>query len=670
MNPLPPVNLQPYQRHIHLDFHTSPFIHDVGADFDAHHFAAQLAAAHVNSIAVFAKCHHGMCYYPTASGVQHPALKGHDLFGEMVEALKQRGIRTVAYTTVAWEEDVAHRFPQWRQMKKDGTFANVETSADGHTRQPAGWKFNNFLHPDYQDYFEAHLKEVLQYDIDGFFIDIVFYHPQAGWDEQSLALRRAYGWMEDTPENLIHLEAEAQHRFCSRFTPLIAQYKPGASVFYNAPNPLFVEGREGIAKKSYWQTHYEIESLPSGMWGYYHFPRTARHLRHKGLHWSGMTGKFQKMWGDFGGIKPLAALEYECFRTQALGGANYIGDQLHPRGRLDEPTYQLIGTVFEQVARAEAFYEGSEAVPQIGVLCPNHPALDYETTGKSAEGVCLMLQELHYDFDMVDDTDDFSKYPLLILPDTVVVDAALAEKLNAYKGKLLLSYRSGCNLHHQWQLTGVPVQPEGSADLYPTYWEANAAAGWPDWGQRVFYQQGMNYRPTGDATIFINRVLPYFKRTDLTYCSHFQAPPHKTDEQYPAVLGGENWVLFADPVFREYRQAGNVFVRDMVGHAIEHLIGKPMAGRGLSGAIEVYPRRKGNDLLLTLLYYIPCRKALDIDVIEQSQSFAGELLHINGPVTDVYCHETGTRLLQTDTSTFALPALKGRLRLTVANFFA
>ncbi len=115
-------------------------------------------------------------------------------------------------------------------------------------------------------------------------------------------------------------------------------------------------------------THFEIESLPSGAWGYYHFPRMARMQSHWGKFWLGMTGRFQKAWGDFGGIKPQAALEYECFRSQALGGGNSVGDQLPPRGALDPAAYDLIGAVYAQCEEAEPFYEGSSAIAQIGIL--------------------------------------------------------------------------------------------------------------------------------------------------------------------------------------------------------------------------------------------------------------------------------------------------------------
>jgi alpha-L-fucosidase len=156
--------LQKYQRQIHLDFHTSPFIPDVGCEFNAWDFARTFKKAHVDSVTIFAKCHHGMCYYPTSTGVQHPALAGRDLLGEQIEALHREGIRCPIYTTVAWEEDVAQKHPEWRQLTKAGTFAGWATSANQKDVQPGMWKFNNFIHPDYQDYMEAHVRGSGRYE--------------------------------------------------------------------------------------------------------------------------------------------------------------------------------------------------------------------------------------------------------------------------------------------------------------------------------------------------------------------------------------------------------------------------------------------------------------------------------------------------------------------------
>ena len=80
----------PY-RQIHLDFHTSPEIPGIGAKFDPDEFIRTLREAHVNSINLFTKCHHGMYYYPSDLGTQHPGLNGFDLFGAQVKACREAG---------------------------------------------------------------------------------------------------------------------------------------------------------------------------------------------------------------------------------------------------------------------------------------------------------------------------------------------------------------------------------------------------------------------------------------------------------------------------------------------------------------------------------------------------------------------------------------------------
>ena len=46
-------------RQVHLDFHTSADCENVGADFDPGVFARTVKMGPVNSMTVFAKCHHG-----------------------------------------------------------------------------------------------------------------------------------------------------------------------------------------------------------------------------------------------------------------------------------------------------------------------------------------------------------------------------------------------------------------------------------------------------------------------------------------------------------------------------------------------------------------------------------------------------------------------------------
>ena len=72
-------------RQVHLDFHTSELIPAIAAEFDKKQFQDALKRGNVNSITLFAKCHHSWSYYPTRVGRRHPNLKG-DLLGRQIDA--------------------------------------------------------------------------------------------------------------------------------------------------------------------------------------------------------------------------------------------------------------------------------------------------------------------------------------------------------------------------------------------------------------------------------------------------------------------------------------------------------------------------------------------------------------------------------------------------------
>ena len=63
-------------------------------------------------------------------------------------------------------------------------------------------------------------------------------------------------------------------------------------------------------------------------------------------------------------------------------------------------------------------------------------------------------------------------------------------------------------------------------------------------------------------------------------------------------------------------------------HALQELIGPPRFGNGLPGTVLLSVRKKGSDAHLTLIHYIPVRKALAVDIIDEPQRFAGMTLEM------------------------------------------
>lgn len=662
-----------HQRQVHLDFHTSPHIPGVGADFDAKEFADTFKRAHVNSVTLFAKCHHGYAYYPSKVCAPHPALApGRDLLGEQIEALHRVGIRCPIYITVGWDELATQNHPEWREMFKDGHFSDWKG-------QPGMWRFINWLHPEVQQHIEDITRETLDRygkDVDGYFYDIVFLPKGGGWSPESRKFREKHGLLDDSLDGFERFMAKAQETFAARYWNVIRAARPEATVFFNAGSDSFLEPGLGARARYDGMSHMEIESLPSGFWGYFHFPRLARSTGHWGKPWLGMTGRFQTMWGDFGGIKPQAALEFECSRPQAMGGANSIGDQLAPRGRLDASAYELIGAVYKQVAEAEPFYAGSVPHLQVGIATSGTPGLDGNDTAKSDEGAIQMCEESHYESIMLDTESTLDGLDLVILGDNSTLTPAFVEKLRAFHargGKLLVSHKGGCDASGRWALDFLPIKIEGAVEEFPAYWRTRAEFS-PELARsdRVFYEQGLVVSAGPGCETLIERVLPFFKRDAVRYCSHLQTPPRPEASGQPVVVAGPGFVYFADPIFREYRQSGNIAARDAWRVATRRLIGPAPYGDGLATTIQVYPRCKDDSLLLTLLHYIPVRKALNIDMIEERSSFAGEVLRLPAAAKEVRIFGTGEKLARSaDGSGFDLPVkARGRLLLEVPGFFA
>ncbi len=104
-------NILPF-RQVHLDFHTSEAIMNIGSKFSKEQFQRALKLGHVDSITVFSKCHHGWAYHPSEANETHPGLK-FDLLGQMIQAAHEIGVKTPIYISAGLDEKMARRHPEW-----------------------------------------------------------------------------------------------------------------------------------------------------------------------------------------------------------------------------------------------------------------------------------------------------------------------------------------------------------------------------------------------------------------------------------------------------------------------------------------------------------------------------------------------------------------------------
>jgi len=599
-------------RQIHLDFHTSEHICGVGDDFDAETFAATLAKAHVNSINLFARGHHGWLYYRSRAfpHLKHPQLK-RDLLREQIEACRRRGIRTPIYVTVQWDHQTATAHPEWL-VRDDKGAPRWQGPHD------AGFYRALCLNSPYVDYLKPLVREVLEeLPGDGLWLDIVSAEDcscrfcldgmrQQGLDPADADARQKYG-------------VQVLYAFQREMTRFVRSIKPEGLIFYNSGH---IGPRHRPVLDAF--THLELESLPSGGWGYLHFPATMRYARTLGLPCLGMTGKFHTSWGDFHSFKNRAALEFECFTMLALGGACSIGDQLHPRGRICPHTYQLIGDVYRQVEQKEPWCVGAMPVVEIGVLHPEAFArtFGHANLSRTAQGVTALLEESGYQFDFVDGQSDFSPYKVLVLPDEIPVDESLAARLREYLaggGGLLTTGRGGLTPDGTaFALPEAGVCYEGDAPFSPDF---VLPRGWLGAGlpatEHVMYASGTRVSAAGDADVVADVIAPYFNRTPEHFCSHLHAPS-SGEVVSPAVVQRGRCIYFAHPLFSLYRTHAPRWCKVMGLNALARLIPAPVVRTDGPSSLHVtvldQPAERRR--IVHLLHYIPVRRGETFDVLE------------------------------------------------------
>ena len=620
-------------RQIHLDFHTSPLIGEVGARFDAEAFAKTLRDAHVNSINLFAKCHHGMYYYPTKLGTMHPNLT-FDLFGEQLRVCRENNIRALAYTCVSWNEDWADRHPEWLTVDANGVVGTIAGDVKATDARPFyTWRHICHNNREYQEVLKAEYKEIYDnYHPDGFWIDIV--QGKRCVCETCAADMRAMGLDPACAADVERFDSISETAFCRTMYTYIKSLDENLEVYFNSWPYRLDDGDDAAAssveKRKYFD-FIDIESLPSDQWGYTHFPVAVNYLNKYDTGLCMMNGKFHTAWGDFGSLRHPVALEYECLRGVANGAAVCVGDQLHPSGMLDRPVYERIGKVFAQIEALEPWLLNTRKMSEIGVLIPSKAGADNASAHLSEEGVCRILQELHLLFDYVNVRDPFEPYKLLILPDEVHLSAETAAKIDRYVaggGKLLVSGTSGLR-DGRSQIASMNIEHLGNSGHAQQYLRLDTEyfAGIPQI-DHVLYEGGERIRPCGrngetsagdrgDAQVLAHIVEPYFERTYGAFCSHRQTPPSLTESGDAGIVRCEGGMCVSFPIFRMYSVYGYTIYRDILKRCLEELVPAPLVRTDLPAISELTLRGSDEGIVLHLLNYVITRKAKIMETIEE-----------------------------------------------------
>lgn len=633
-------------RQIHLDFHTSEAIPGVGSEWDKAHFQQMLKLGHVSSITVFSKCHHGWSYHQTDVPLSqtHPTLQpGLDLTGEMIAAAHEIGVQTPVYISAGLDEKLVRTHSHWLRVLGDGTTTWAKWLTDG---------YHEFcMRSPYLDYLVEQTVEVVKkYDLfEGLFMDIVGVRDCCCQYCYQELIKRG-----QDPRNEAHrlaLGRETYINYARRINEAVHAIKPEIRVFHNGGH--IIRGDRELAFLN--THHFELESLPTGGWGYDHFPLSARYVQGLGWEFLGMTGKFHTTWGEFGGYKHPNALRYEAALSLANGAKISVGDQMHPFGQLDEATYTLIGTAYREVEEKEPWCRNATSIADIGVLSLEAFTSHEAMTGPNAftrttdAGVVRVLQEGGLLYDVLDGDSEFSKYQLLVLPDSIPVAGALKEKLDAYLaggGKIFATWESALDTEQGAFTLDFGVQYHGQSTFSPEYIVPKFdLANWAQ-GAFVMYSQAKLLTAT-HGTVMADLQHPFFNRDMLHFSSHQHAPNTK-ENVGPAMVATANTVYLAFPAFHLYAEKGQNALRDIILAGIWSLLPAPTLTTSLpvQGVQTAMRQQAEGRTVVHLLYASPVKRGQGIEVIEDLLQLDNIALTLRVPQAPgrVYLAPQGTDL--------------------------
>jgi hypothetical protein len=231
-----------------------------------------------------------------------------------------------------------------------------------------------------------------------------------------------------------------------------------------------------------------------------------------------------------------------------------------------------------------------------------------------------VLTQKHYQFDVVGPQSDLSPYRVLILPDDVRCNAALAKKVDAFVeagGRLLTTGKSGQSPDGESLTLGcLPVSLVGESPHSPDYvvLQGDWAEGLPEM-PLVTYERGLEVKADTGSDVLARVADPYFDRTWEHFCSHFHTPVEQVTDR-PAIVCSERVACFCHPLFTSYHRHGYLMYREMLTRCLDRLLGRRLVESDLPSSARVTLMAQGERQVLHILHYIPEARTSRFQIVE------------------------------------------------------
>ena len=480
-----------YRRNL-VDMHIEDWDEFFLSKFDPEQYVKMMKTARVQSAAIYANSHVGLCYWPSESGQMHRGLKGRDIFGELVKLCHGEGIDVIVYYSLVFNNVEYERHPEWRLLDASGQPSRSGDRFSGWLKPRYGICCPNNM--GYQSFVEAQLAELASnYDFEGVFFDMNFW-PDVCYcqscraryrDEVGAELPLVLNWADPDWRRFQKKREQWIAESAVFASSTIKKLKPGVTTQHNFGQILIN-----------WEFAYTDLMVPSSDYlggDFYgdmaHASFVAKLLMKLSPnepfdYWTSRAAPGLNFHTD---IKPKDAFMLMYFICLAHNGAFVFIDAINLDGTLDPAVYELLGEIFEETIPYDSF-RGGELVTDVGIYFSTtskmHPD-DPNDNGKSMDGwmasrggyphleasmgAARALKESHIPYGVITKTNlkEAFRFKTLILPDIAFMDEQEIEAFTRFVEQGGSIYASGRTANVLPELLGV--EPTGRTSETFTY---------------------------------------------------------------------------------------------------------------------------------------------------------------------------------------------------------
>ena len=404
--------------------------------FDPRAVADSFAEAGADSAVLFAKCQYGNFYTAIHGEHLHPGLGGRDLMEETASLLGERGIRTLAYYSVSWDERMADEHPEWLAVNAAGE----------RGKGPYRWR-TLCINGAYADLVEKHLLHIAQKSIHGIWLDMTIvgegncYCPRcreafrARFHRELPARPAEPGWAE-----ALSFRADLVEALYARLRAALRAAAPHlvfTNNYWGYPWSSAEMGSRAVgATASVDFLTGEAYSDWTGIRSTSLLPTFLRSVA-AGRPFEALIGTGVNTW-DYT-RKPAAYLSYEAFASFAHGATVTVDDQPFADGSFDRALYATtLKDVFHAMAAARETVAGVPA-RYVGIYHSQRAkdrATDQRDFVRDVSGSFRFFHDLRLPVDFVFDEAGAlpgpAEVPLLVVPGVMHLSADEWGRLSRY----------------------------------------------------------------------------------------------------------------------------------------------------------------------------------------------------------------------------------------------